>query len=266
MILGAALLLGQGAQAAAGWSGFYTPSARNVARALPTEERTPPQGLCVREILKAQLRHRIPGNLLLGIGLQESGTRRDGNLTIWPWTVNAEGEGRLFDTRQAALDWVLERRAAGVASIDVGCLQVNLRWHPDAFDNLDEGFDAARNVDYAARFLRSLYEEKGDWVLAAGSYHSATPDRQEDYLTSLRQNVAVANERIDAFRTLAALAEPGEPAPRKVVQTPPLTGGFWTAHLGAQDGAPRRSLYSRAPLRPVLPQFRGAASDDGQVE
>jgi hypothetical protein len=135
-----------------GWETFYASSEPAVATAPGTAGTD--AAICLRAILDAQERHGIPDNLLLGIGLQEAGTRRDGTLTIWPWAVNAAGEGRLFDTAREAMAWVRQRQEAGVASIDVGCLQINLRWHPDAFQSLEEGFTPALNADYAARFLR----------------------------------------------------------------------------------------------------------------
>jgi hypothetical protein len=175
--------------------------------------------------------------------------------------VNAAGEGRLFDSREAAMAWVRDRQGAGVTSIDVGCLQINLRWHPDAFDTLADGFDPDINADYAARFLRDLYRRTGDWEVAAGSYHSFTPDRRAIYLGSLRRNLAVANARLDEFRGLAARAPGPSPVARDVAGArrapplPPLEGGFWAASLSRGTGADRRSLYSRADLQPVLPAF-----------
>ena len=40
--------------------------------------------------------------------------------------------------------------------MDVGCMQVNLYHHAHAFSSLDNAFDPQSNVDYAARFLRSI--------------------------------------------------------------------------------------------------------------
>jgi hypothetical protein len=238
------------------------------------------RGICLAHILRAQDRYGIPDNLLLGIGLQEAGVSRGGGLTVWPWAVNAAGEGRIFDNRAAALAWVRDRQAAGVRSIDVGCMQINLHWHPQAFADLEQGFDPAVNVDYAARFLLGLYAETGSWTRAAGAYHSRTPDRAEIYLTSLRRNVAVANDRIATFRALAgagpALAGPDmlalqEPQADPVdhLQHDPWSGeyaeaaapaplapwehGYWST---GQDGSGMiYGLYSREPLEPILPTF-----------
>ena len=270
-----AALLALPAPAAPAWTGFYgaggaAPAPTAAPPPAPGDVGAPPAagdagrpaagdaGLCVRAILEAQRRHGIPGNLLLGIGLQEAGTRRGGRLTVWPWAVNAAGEGRLFDTREAAMAWVGARRAAGVRSIDVGCLQVNLRWHPDAFDGLEEGFDPRRNADYAARFLVSLHRQTGDWTLAAGSYHSFTPARRDVYLAALRRNLAAADARLPELAALAAgpADGPGRPAPAPAAPPPPpMTGGFWAGWLSEGTGAGRRSLYARRDLEPLLPRF-----------
>lgn len=236
-----------------GWATFYAPPTASAPSSLPAVDVGDDAAICLRAILDAQERYGIPGNLLLGIGLQEAGTRRDGMLTVWPWAVNAAGEGRLFDSREAAMRWVRERQAAGIRSIDVGCMQVNLRWHPDAFVTLADGFDPRRNADYAARFLRDLYRQTGDWEVAAGSYHSFTPDRRAVYLASLERNLAVANDRRDAFEALARSVPAGR---RGAAAPPPLEGGFWAAALSDGTGAGRRSLYSREDLQPVLPSFR----------
>ena len=234
---------------AGGWEGLYT-----FAEVPHVEVALPEEAVCVREILDAQELYNIPNNLLLGIGLQEAGIRLGDLYTVWPWSVNAAGEGRIFDSRSAAIDWVRERRAQGVTSIDIGCMQVNLQWHPDAFEAFEAGFEPARNVEYAARFLRDLYYQTGDWELAAGSYHSFTPALRETYLTSLRQNVVSANANIEVFRqiagTLGATAE-------EVVPVAAQGGILWSSGMSRvkQGGDGTRSLYSNRALLPVLPQF-----------
>ncbi|HJO71542.1 MAG: hypothetical protein QF450_07035 [Rhodospirillales bacterium] len=58
--------------------------------------------------------------------------------------------------------------ARGVRNIDVGCMQVNLLYHKDAFATLEEAFEPASNAAYAARFLKDLYATSGSWSAAAG--------------------------------------------------------------------------------------------------
>ena len=93
----------------------------------------------------------------------------------WPWTINVGGQGFFFPTKALAVATVRELLASGVQSIDVGCLQVNLMFHPAAFASLEQAFDPIANARYAARFLDALYDRSKDWTQAAGDYHSQTP-------------------------------------------------------------------------------------------
>ena len=54
-------------------------------------------------------------------------------------------------------------------------MQINLRYHPEAFASLEAAFDPAENLGYAARFLGNLRARYGSWTAAIGRYHSATP-------------------------------------------------------------------------------------------
>src|SRR5690606_17964364 len=67
-------------------------------------------------------------------------------------------------------------------SIDVGCMQVNLHHHPNAFATLDDAFDPQQNVAYAASFLSNLHQSSGSWRVAASHYHSKTPERGNLYV------------------------------------------------------------------------------------
>ena len=139
--------------------------------------------LCQRAIAGNALTARPPANLLSAIGRVESGRLdpHDGNVKAWPWSINAEGRGYAFNTKDEAIAAVRALQARNVASVDVGCMQVNLMYHPAAFASLDEAFDPAANVRYAARFLGELFAETKDWNLAAAFYHSKTPERALSY-------------------------------------------------------------------------------------
>ena len=139
--------------------------------------------LCHAAIEAAERAEQIPPGLLRSIAHVESG-RADplsGRHVPWPWTINAEGEGRFFETREAAIATTRALLAAGMRSIDVGCAQVNLMHHPQAFASLEQAFDPGANATYAARFLRSLRAATGSWPFAAAAYHSMTPERGHAY-------------------------------------------------------------------------------------
>ena len=138
--------------------------------------------VCLQKIRSEERAHRIPGGLLAAIGFTESGrTVTSGQRSVWPWTVNAEGEGHFFESKADAVKFVEDKLADGVESIDVGCMQINLKQHPDAFASLDDAFDPAVNVAYGADFLKSLHDQTNGWLAAARRYHSATPEKGEPY-------------------------------------------------------------------------------------
>ena len=159
-----------------------------------------PAALCDRAIEAAARRHHVPLKLMRAVALVESGRtlrRADGGAlrAAWPWTVNMEGEGRWFDTRTDALAYVRAAQRRGARSFDVGCMQVNHRWHGDAFASLEEMFEPDANADYAARFLLSLAAETGDWMAAAGRYHSRTPHFGRIYREKVAKTVASLPKR-----------------------------------------------------------------------
>ena len=142
-----------------------------------------PATLCETAITTAEYVHRLPPRLLGAIGLTESGRidAASGRIRPWPWTLNAEGEGQYFETPHQAIAAVEKLQARGVRSIDVGCLQVNLMYHPTAFASLQQAFDPRGNANYAARFLNVLYADGKDWAHAIGAYHSSTPALGDAY-------------------------------------------------------------------------------------
>ena len=198
---------------------------------VPAPVPAPAQGLlCRAAVAAAERTGGIPPHLLAAISRVESG-RRDpvtGDWHPWPWTINAEGQGAFYDTKAQAIAAVRALQASGVRSIDVGCAQINLMHHPDAFPNLEVAFDPQANETYAAQFLKELYGQTGDWTKAAATYHSATPDLAADYA---RKVMAVLPEesRLDGTFPVTPLARAWAatmPAPptgfARVIRTQPL--------------------------------------------
>lgn len=141
--------------------------------------------VCGEAIAAAERKAGLPPHLLKAIALAESGRRHDGGDTLhpWPWTVTAEGRGRFLTTKAEALAAVGALRDRNIRNIDVGCLQVNLHYHPHAFDSLDEALDPVANADYAARFLAGLFRDSGSWAGAVARYHASVYGRNLQYRT-----------------------------------------------------------------------------------
>lgn len=136
-----------------------------------------PYDSCDAAIRAAQKAQHIPARILPAIGRVESGrldpkTRR---YRPWPWTIDVGGQSAFYSTKQEAVAAVAALQAQGIRSIDVGCLQVNLMHHPNAFATLDAAFDPATNAAYGARFLAALHRQTGTWQQAIADYHSQTP-------------------------------------------------------------------------------------------
>ena len=153
---------------------------------------------CSVAIVAAEARHATAPGLLSAIARAESGRPVPplAGLQPWPWAINADGAARYFDSKAAAVAWTNQALTRGVRQIDVGCMQINLQSHPQAFRSIDDAFDPAQNADYAARFLVRLREDAGgNWFVATGYYHSRTPVLAADYRERVQ---AIAEGRIPA--------------------------------------------------------------------
>jgi soluble lytic murein transglycosylase-like protein len=187
---GAALPRG-GASALAALAGALLGAALfSALTARPAAASQNPAALCLAAADAAGDRHGVPRAVMRALTRTETGRSRDGALQPWPWTVNMEGEGRWFDSRAEALDYVRQSRARGARSFDVGCFQVNHLWHGEHFASVEAMFDPAANADYAARFLAGLHAETGSWPAAAGYYHSRTPKHFARYRARFEQVMA----------------------------------------------------------------------------
>lgn len=166
---------------------------------------------CRGAIAQAERGAGIPAGLLQAIGRVESGRRNPetGVAGPWPWTLNAEGRGQFFPTREAAIAAVRELQGRGVRIIDVGCMQVNLHHHPRAFASLEEAFDPVANARYAARFLAELQSTRADWMTAAGHYHSQTPELAQAYRARVQAALPAEQARAGQDSALAATRPSG---------------------------------------------------------
>jgi soluble lytic murein transglycosylase-like protein len=149
----------------------------------------------------------LPPHLLAAIAKVESGRWHSSRSAkvAWPWTVMAEGRGRYLPSKAAAVAEVKRLQARGVSNIDVGCMQVNLGWHGDAFASVEQAFDPAHNVAYAAAFLLGLHAREHSWTRAIGVYHSRTPQHNGPYRVKVfrqwrAEKKAAAAERLAEAR------------------------------------------------------------------
>ena len=200
-----------------------------------------PGNACEQAGIAAEQAAGLPSGLLLAIGQVESG-RWDaarGRVTARPWTINAAGKGQWFDTKDSAIETVRGLSEAGTRSIDVGCFQINLLYHPAAFASLEQAFDPDANARYAARFLLSLFGRTGTWEAATEAYHSADPVSGFTYRRQVFSAWSAAPPQPTTVAASGGTAPARASAPRpKPAAIPALIAGVqvWTP-MPAGNGA-----------------------------
>ncbi len=141
---------------------------------------------CRDHVERAEVAQGVPRGLLTAIGYVESG--------MDPLAINADGVGYHPRSVGEAVSLVRQLRRAGAHYIDVGCMQIDLHYHPDAFPRLEEAFDPGPNAAYGARLLAAGRVDYGDWNSAVAYYHSSNPARQTDYLRLVRDQYAALGD------------------------------------------------------------------------
>lgn len=195
-----------------------------------------PAALCDAAARQAAQSSSVPLDILLAITRAETGRRSNGALRPWPWVINDNGQGFWFETEDEALQAAQDRIAAGDDNFDIGCFQINTRWHGQAFASVQDMFDPAVNARYAAQFLTELVQETGDWNQAIAAYHSRTAELAGPYL-----------DRVTELRGLPPLAEEVQTADA-APQHPNL---FPLLQSGGQ-GAPGSLVPLQAGLGPLF--------------
>ena len=158
--------------------------------ALPQREFLTEGTLCAVAADKAGTEYGVRYDLLQTISVVESGRfdKLHNQYVSWPWTVNANGKGYYYSTKEEAVAAVKNFQKQGINSIDVGCMQINLKYHGEAFDSIEDALNPETNVRYSAKFLRNLYNRNGyDWKKAAKRYHSGNYAQGEIYSKRLEK-------------------------------------------------------------------------------
>lgn len=123
----------------------------------------------------------IPPYLIYAIGHAESGRTVNGKFAPWRWTLNINGRGLYFDSKEAAIKQ-LRTALVSRSSIDIGFMQINWKWNGHYFDSPESALDPATNVAAGAPILRQWYDSTGSWVEAIARYHTGTISTDEELL------------------------------------------------------------------------------------
>ena len=199
---------------------------------------------CDTAAIMAAKMHGVPTQVMLAVARVETGRDTNGQVQPWPWAVNHAGDGHWFETREAAQDYALGVARSGDPNLDIGCFQLNLRWHGANFGSLEEMFDPESNAEYAARFLVENYQRKGNWVDAVAAYHSSTATNAKDYVARVESVLIQLGEEGQS-----AFAEPARPEQARPKNRFPLLQAGASGALASlvpqhSSGVP---LFSAAP-------------------
>jgi hypothetical protein len=120
----------------------------------------------------ATLGTAVPSEVLYALALQESGTRLNGKLVPWPWTLNVATVSYRFPTRSAACTALLQAiQEVGPKRVDAGLGQLNIGWQRQRFSQPCDVLDPYLNLALTARVLHEQKSASHDWIDAAGRYH-----------------------------------------------------------------------------------------------
>lgn len=201
--------------------------------------------LCEALAARAGAEAGLPEGLLPAIARVESGKRTAQGVRAWPWTLNQGGDGSYHASLAEALAHLDGLLAKGIRNVDLGCMQLNWRWHGDAFPDAATMMDPVANTRYAAAFLRDLHRQHGSWTQAVAHYHSADPARGPAYaarVARVRDEIGAPALPQDGGAACQDGAGPGAAAMPGTVCAPRLRGLLVVAQSGLLTGGTGRDL------------------------
>lgn len=139
-------------------------------------------GPCEIAITNAERQYNLPPYILHAIAVTESG--RNGK--PYPYAMNIQGKAHYAATSGEMVDII--NRYGPRSSIDVGCVQVNLKYHGHRFSDWRQLIEPTSNAQYAAFHLVELFREFGSWSGAVAAYHSRTQWRGVNYACLVSRN------------------------------------------------------------------------------
>ena len=162
---------------------------------------------CEKLARQAEEKYQLPKNVLLSIARVESGYGKvEGITRSWPWTLNAGGNSAYFETKKDALKDLKAKLKRGIRNVDLGCMQINYKWHNKFFKSASQMMDPHINVDYGARFLKRLYQRHGSWDKAIKYYHSRNSKYNKSYLRKVKAVWQKENNNTVSSPTILAAA------------------------------------------------------------
>ncbi|MBO7777006.1 transglycosylase SLT domain-containing protein [Burkholderia pseudomallei] len=143
---------------------------------------------CARAVVPFELLHtNVDPKILAGIALNESNYRG----RAWPWTLNVDGQGYFFKSREEAYKAIESLLARDRCDFDVGLMQVNWCYHGKRFASAWDALAPATNVAVAEAILTENFARTDSVAKAVAYYHSANPNPGRAYLARFAQHLSM---------------------------------------------------------------------------
>ncbi|TKB23169.1 lytic transglycosylase domain-containing protein [Desulfopila sp. IMCC35006] len=114
-----------------------------------------------------------------------------------PWSLNIEGKGYRFDSKEKALEKAKEAEAEGL-SFDSGVMQVNNFWLKKYGIPLEAAFDPLANIYLGSWILKQEIHKHGQTWSAVGAYHSPNETRGRKYAEMVKDALGKDPARVSA--------------------------------------------------------------------
>jgi hypothetical protein len=155
---------------------YRTCSASENSPHRPILTQSEPKQGRLQNTLWAQVakRYQLDPYVLYAVALLES--RKDGaqnKSTPWPWALNHSGKAIVPKSKQEAVNTLNQLLESGERNVDVGMMQVNLRWHGHRVAKPETLLDPRTNLDVGASLLADAMQSAPDnLALGVGRYYS----------------------------------------------------------------------------------------------
>ncbi len=150
--------------------------ANGVIQINSSNQQSPGSKTTLRNTLWGQVarRHGIDPYILYAVALTESRKNDDQNKVIpSPWAINNAGIAYIPDSQQEAEDLLNQMLEQGKRNIDVGMMQVNLRWHGHRVAKPEQLLIPSTNLEIGARVLsEAIQSVPGNLAHGIGRYYS----------------------------------------------------------------------------------------------
>lgn len=127
----------------------------------------------------------IEWELMYAIALQESGKYLGkGVIAATPYTFNSPDGPRYLKSKQEAKTYLKDLLSRYENfEIDVGTMQLNLKWNNHRVDDLMTLIEPSTNLKVACEVVKESLRSTKDIVLGIGRYHSWNEERSRRYGT-----------------------------------------------------------------------------------